>query len=206
MTENTPDTPAGPEGVDPEVFHRAYEGEAPWDTGRPQPWVLALIEQTAFRSPLLDLGCGTGENAIEIAKSGCTVVGVDFVPRRSRSPRKSRRRAGVEGVRFEVGDALDLDLSQRFATVVDAAVFHVFSDEDRPRYAASAARMLVEGGLLHVLVFTENLDGGGPRRVTQAEIRDTFVAPDWSVESIDAAQYETPGGLKDAWHARIRRS
>ena len=40
-------------------------------------------------------------------------------------------------VQFTVGDALDLDplgLAGTIDTVIDSGVFHVFSDDDRPRY------------------------------------------------------------------------
>lgn len=205
MTEPSEDQPAGPQGVEPELFHQIYEGEAPWDTGRPQPAVLELIEDDAFRSPLLDLGCGTGENALRIAASGCKVLGVDLVPRAVELAKEKASTRSVAGATFEVGDALALGLPRRFATVLDAAVFHVFSDDDRPRYAESVASVLAEGGLLHVFVFTENLGGGGPRRVSQDEIRSTFGGEAWRIEAIELSTYETRTGEKEAWHARIRR-
>ena len=46
------------------MFHEAYEGQAPWDTGRPQPAVMSLLEAGVFKPELLDLGCGTGENTL----------------------------------------------------------------------------------------------------------------------------------------------
>lgn len=186
------------------MFHSAYEGEAPWDTGRPQPAVLELIKQDALRSPLLDLGCGTGENALSIAASGCSVFGVDLVPRAIELAKEKAASRGTDA-EFDVGNALELGLPRRFATVLDAAVFHVFGDEDRPRYAASVASVLAEGGMLHIFVFTENLGGGGPRRVTQDEIKATFASEAWRVEAIDLSSYETRSGPKEAWHARIRR-
>ena len=42
-----------------------------------------------------------------------------------------------------VADALRLaDLGERFDTVLDSGLFHIFSDEDRPRFVASLGRAI----------------------------------------------------------------
>src|SRR6476620_4367083 len=53
------------------------QGPAPWDIGRPQPAVVRLASQGGFAGAVLDAGCGTGENALHIARLGLTVLGVD---------------------------------------------------------------------------------------------------------------------------------
>ena len=53
------------------------EGIPPWQIDRPQPEVLQLIEQGKFESLVLDLGCGTGDNTIELARHGLVVKGLD---------------------------------------------------------------------------------------------------------------------------------
>ena len=55
------------------------EGIPPWQIDRPQPEVIRLIEQGKFESPVLDLGCGTGDNTIELARRGLLVKGLDAV-------------------------------------------------------------------------------------------------------------------------------
>ena len=55
------------------------EGIPPWQIDRPQPEVLQLIENGKFESPVLDLGCGTGDNTIELARRGLVVKGLDAV-------------------------------------------------------------------------------------------------------------------------------
>ena len=52
---------------------------APWDIGRPQR---AFVEATeAIRGRVIDIGCGTGDLAVWLAERGCTVTGVDFLPK-----------------------------------------------------------------------------------------------------------------------------
>jgi SAM-dependent methyltransferase len=55
----------------------AYRSIPPWDVGEPQPAFVALARAGEIKpgSRVLDLGCGTGENAILLARSGCEVTG-----------------------------------------------------------------------------------------------------------------------------------
>ena len=63
-----------------EFFERYEKGDLPWQIDRPQPEVLRLIEEGKFESPILDLGCGAGDNALELARRGYRVLGMDGVP------------------------------------------------------------------------------------------------------------------------------
>src|SRR5512133_204937 len=67
-------------GPDPlNFFNSVYQNVAPWDIGAPQPAMAALIEKHPPSNPILDLGCGSGDLAIYLAKLGYQVVGIDFV-------------------------------------------------------------------------------------------------------------------------------
>ena len=67
-------------GSDPlNFFNSVYQNIAPWDIGAPQPAMAALIEKCPPVNPILDLGCGSGDLAIYLAKLGHQVVGIDFV-------------------------------------------------------------------------------------------------------------------------------
>ena len=96
--------------------------------------------------------------------------------------------------------------ADRFDTATDSGVFHVFDDDDRPRYTTSVHRVLRPGGRLFILCFSERQPGDwGPRRVTQRELREAFI-DGWTVDSIDAAQFTTlMDGLVEAWLAAITR-
>jgi SAM-dependent methyltransferase len=189
-------------------FVAAYEGTPPWDIGAPQAEFVRLAETGEIRGAVLDAGCGTGENALFLASRGHDVVGIDFVPAaiaRAKGKAGERRLA----VDFRVGDALQLgDLGRRFDTVIDSGLFHTVDDDERVAWTASLAAVLRPGGRYFMLCFSEREKGeGGPRRVTQAEIRATFAAPDWQVLSIDAARLGTSLGRRGrrAWLAKIER-
>ncbi|HZP89453.1 MAG TPA: hypothetical protein VFC04_00470, partial [Actinomycetota bacterium] len=51
-------------------FETAYGGSPAWDIGRPQPAVVRLEEAGEITGSVIDLGCGTGENALFLASRG----------------------------------------------------------------------------------------------------------------------------------------
>ncbi|MEA2637791.1 MAG: hypothetical protein QOE18_848 [Chloroflexota bacterium] len=190
-------------------FDEAYrEGAAPWDIGRAQPDLVHLVESGLVTGRVIDIGCGTGENALYFATAGLDVVGVDGSPEAIRQARDKARQRGVS-IGFEVADVLDLGAyGQSFDTATDSGVFHVFADEDRPLYQRSVGGVLRPGGHLFLLCFSERQPGDwGPRRVTQAELRETFTGG-WHLDSIEAAHLATridDAPQVEAWLAAMTR-
>ncbi|MBN2044093.1 MAG: class I SAM-dependent methyltransferase [Anaerolineales bacterium] len=114
-------------------FRLFYLRRPPWDTGITPP---ELQEFIASHPPgrALDLGCGTGTNAINLAKEGWEVTGVDFVPSAIRQARKKAHRAGVE-VSFLVGDVSDArNFNHTYDLILDIGCYHTVPHEKRPDY------------------------------------------------------------------------
>jgi ubiquinone/menaquinone biosynthesis C-methylase UbiE len=201
-----PIDPKSPLTPPPSRFHVAYEGAAPWDIDRPQPAFVAVADH--MRGSLLDVGCGTGENALFFAARGLEVWGVDMVPAAIARARKKATVRKLEAT-FVEGDALHLErLGRRFDHVIDSGLFHVFPDEERARYVEQLGRVLEPGGVYHMLCFSELTPGtDGPRRVTQAEIRAAF-SEGWRVMDIVPSRFETrrDGEQPYAWLATIARA
>jgi SAM-dependent methyltransferase len=186
-------------------FDAAYTGEPPWDTGNPQPAMAPLAQEGAMRGSVLDAGCGTGENALYFASLGHEVWGIDGAPAAIAKAREKAQARGLE-VTFLVHDALALQtLGRTFDNVIDSGLFHVFDDEARARYVASLAAVVRPGGRYFMLCFSDRQPPGwGPRRVTQAEIREAF-ATGWRVDEIREASFETRIGDVWAWLALLTR-
>jgi SAM-dependent methyltransferase len=189
-------------------FESAYRnGPPPWDIGRPQPALVRLAEDGLITGEVLDVGCGTGENALYLASLGLTVTGVDAAPTAiAQAEAKAAARAG--SARFLVADALELEtLGHPFDTVIDCGLFHTFTDDDRERFARSLHRAVRPGGRYVLLCFSDQQAGDlGPRRVSQSEIRATFAAG-WRIESIVAERFlaRLPGAGASAWLALLAR-
>jgi SAM-dependent methyltransferase len=184
------------------------DGPPPWDAGRPQPAVVRLCDRDAFAGPMLDAGCGSGENALAIAARGIEVVGVDVAPTAIGQARDKAADRGIDAS-FDVADALDLGrLERTFSSVLDCGLFHTFDDEERRDYVESLAAVTTPGSVLHLLCVSDTAPGSrGPRRVSQPEIRTAFGAG-WNVVAIEADRLEATfdaDGLP-AWVARIERA
>jgi cyclopropane fatty-acyl-phospholipid synthase-like methyltransferase len=167
------------------------EGIPPWQIDRPQPEVIQLIEQGKFESPVLDLGCGTGDNTIELARHGLVVKGLDAVPEALERARKKTEQAGLkQSPEFVLGDALRLaESGLKARTVLDCALFHTFSDEERKEYIRGLEAVLSSGGRLHILSFSElETRQPGPRRLSLSEIRGSF-GSGWRVEDSVRCRY-----------------
>ena len=189
------------------IFDEAYSGVPNWEIGRPQREFVTLEETGEIRGDVLDVGCGTGENALFLAERGHKVWGVDSVPRAIELAREKARERDLP-VTFLVQDALDMEnLSRTFDTIIDSGLFHALSDPDRLRFVRSLAAVLRPGGTYLMLAFSELEPGeNGPRRVTQQEIRAAF-KDGWRINWIRAAVFEgrwQPGGYR-AWLSSITR-
>lgn len=177
------------------TFDAMYDGTPPWEIGRPQPAFEHLLERGLVRGRVLDVGCGTGENALAFAAAGLTVVGIDVAEKAIHRAENKARARGLP-VAFYTRDALALDggwaetVGGRFETVIDCGLFHAFTDHGREAYRRSLASVMRTGSELFVLCFSDSEpDWGGPRRVSADELRATF-GPPFAVESVRPARFE----------------
>jgi SAM-dependent methyltransferase len=155
----------------------AYKTVPPWDVGRPQPAFVELVRIGELnRGKVLDVGCGTGENALYLAEKGFAATGVDLTNRAIIAARAKAAERKLK-VDFQEGNVLSLDFKDGvFDNVIDSGLFHTFPDDDRPVYVREIARVLAQKGKYFMLCFSdkEPTNWGGPRRVTREEIESTF--------------------------------
>ena len=188
-------------------YHR--DEPAPWDIGRPQPAVERLVSEGGFTGPVLDAGCGTGENSLLIASLGLPVLGVDVAETALASARKKANDRRIE-VEFAAADALQFEaLGRKFRTVLDCGLFHSFDDlDERTRYAASLASVTEHGGTLYLLCFSDHGPDTGPHPIRQEELRAAFNPGNgWNVAAIEPDRLQTrfhENGAP-AWLATIKR-
>ena len=206
-------------------MRRTIKGPAPWDIGRPQPAIVRVASEGGFAGAVLDAGCGTGENALHIARLGLRVLGVDVAETALAMAREKAKERGIE-IEFAAADALQLErLGRSFKTVLDCGLFHTFDDHDeRIRYAASLASVTEHDGTLYVLCFSPphhaktartgdpgSYDGPetGPHPITQEELRAAFTpSTGWNVSAIEPDRIQTRfhDHGAPAWFATIKRT
>jgi len=110
------------------------------------------------RSPVLELGCGTGRIVVPIARAGHTIVGLDSSSQMLERARAnlSREPAAVQQrVTLQQRDIHDFDLGTTFSTII--APFRVFSHfttiDAQLRLLDNVARHLARGGRFMFDVF-----------------------------------------------------
>jgi SAM-dependent methyltransferase len=178
-----------------------YEtGDLPWDTGIPDSKLVELVETGALRAgSALDVGCGTGTNAIWLAQRGYEVLGVDVAPKAIERARAKLR--GDVRCRFEAMDFLAHRPQGPFHLVFDRGCFHVFDEAaDRARFAEQVAAVLAPGGIWVSLIgSTEGpaREMGPPRR----SLRDIAQAiePHLEIVSLKSDPFRDLPELAAAW-------
>jgi len=123
------------------LYRLAYRlGTPRWDTGGPQPELEQLVRGRA-PARALDLGCGTGADAVYLAGHGWQTTGVDFAPEAIAAARKKAADAGVDAA-FVVGDAsrlADAGVRGPFDLLLDIGCYHTIPASRRDAYVAGAA-------------------------------------------------------------------
>lgn len=166
------------------VFYRL--GFTPWD-GHPIAQNLQdLVEGTSETPPLpagsaLDLGCGTGDSSIYLARHGWSVTGVDFVPK---ALEKARAKAADLSINFVHADVTRLSregIGADFPLIVDNGCLHNMSDADRDAYVREVSAAAAPDARLLIVAF---LPGGrfGVRGVDPGEMERRFT-PAWTLLS-----------------------
>jgi len=166
-----------------------------------------MIESGAIApGRVLEVGCGTGTNAIYLAQHGFEVVGVDIAPLAIENAR-----ARAQGrCRFETVDFLnEAPPGGPFEFVFDRGCFHVFDEHhERARFAQNVAAGLVDGGVwLSLIGSTEGppraRDAGPPRR----SARDVMNAIEPSLEILQfrSNEFGVCGEQLKAWRCLSRK-
>lgn len=120
-------------------------GRHPWDTNITPPEVMEFLE-SAPPGRALDLGCGTGTNAITMTQFGWQVTGVDFSLKAIRTARRKTSRSGFK-IEFIVNDVSNLDnLAGPYDYALDIGCLHSIDNGKRGNYASGLARLVRPGG------------------------------------------------------------
>jgi SAM-dependent methyltransferase len=187
---------------------RYAAGQMPWDSGSPDPLLTAFVAAGRVApSRTLEVGAGTGTNAIWLAERGFDVLAVDISPL---AVEAARRKLGERSARcrFETLDFLTQPVGESaFDFVFDRGVFHVFDDAgEQAAFAARVAQSLAAGGLwLSLLGSTEGppRDVGPPRR----SARDIAAAiePVLEIVELSTADFHDGPAPARAWVCLARK-
>lgn len=143
------------------LYNLWYFRKPPWDTGISPPELLLFIHENP-PGRALDLGCGTGTNAITLARQGWNTTGIDFALRAVRAARRKAAEVGTQ-VNFLVGDVTRLNgIQGPFDLILDIGCYHSLPADRQQAYRGNLQRFLNEGGSYLLYTFRKDEGEGGP--------------------------------------------
>src|ERR1039457_5927047 len=151
-------------------FNEHYkEGSAPLDIGKPDFNLIQAVTTTPIAPcNTLEIGCGTGDNAIWLSEENFTVIGVDTSEIAIEKAREKAANAKVT-CKYAVLNFLKSHVEGApFAFAFDRGCFHMLdSASERQTFAKQVNRHLGENGLWLSLIGNaddERLNEGPPKR------------------------------------------
>jgi SAM-dependent methyltransferase len=129
-----------------ELYARLYDA-TPLSWPGEIEWYLELARE-APEPTVLEIASGTGRVALQLAREGLAVVGVDASPEMVAVARE--RASGLPNARFELGDMRSFDLREQFGLAIVPAHSFQFMTTPGDQVAALAnfGRHLLPGGRL----------------------------------------------------------
>lgn len=175
-----------------EKYYRS--GSPPWDSGISPPELVAVVEGEGFLRPgrALDLGCGTGTNAVYLAQHGWDVVAVDLIDRAIEQARDKADAAGV-ALRLVCGDVTRLDelgVSGSYDLFFDLSCFCGLPTHRRDAYADGVTHRAAPGARLLMFGYAPGVLDEEFSGVTAAELKTRFA--DWDLIDTTPGTNEFP--------------
>lgn len=194
------------------LYAEAERGDAvvPWADLAPNPHVVAWLErERPAPGRALDVGCGLGDTAEDLARRGFDVVAFDVAPS---AVAQARARFPHSRVDYRAADLLALprDFEGAFDLVVECYTLQVLPPEARARAVAALRRTLRPGGTLLVVARGREPaepPGQMPWPLTRAEV-EAIAAP--HIERVGLEDFldaeEPPVRRLRAWFRRAQSS
>ncbi len=193
---------------------RYVEANTPWDSGVPsQELEKFLAEGLISPCRMLELGCGTGTNAIFLAKHGFDVTGVDLSEEALRQAREKAEKAGVK-INFIQADITKMpDMGAPFPFVFDRGTYHICRQVDLKGFQETLSKVVAPYGLYVVLAGNANerdLGDEGPPKVRAHDLCRELEGDEFDLLTLKETQFH---GVKIqnrtiepmAWAAVLKR-
>jgi SAM-dependent methyltransferase len=194
-----------------EHWNKRYQGgDSPWDTGQPSSELRRVLhEEVIAPCRALELGCGTGTNAVWLAQQGFDVTAVDLAPLAIEQAEARARPAGVK-VRFVTASVFELpDLGGPFPFFFDRGCYHVVRRIDANGYVRTLERVTAPGSV--GLVLTGNARAPhdpGPPVVSEVEIR-AELGRVFEIVRLREFRFDAAPGINEqflAWSCLLKRA
>ena len=118
----------------------------PWNAGAPDPDLVRLVSEGRIpRGQALDLGTGTGHDAVYLIEQGFDVIAIDISPTAIHLARENASNHGLFAF-FQRGDIRAIPVEDRWVDFAnDRGCFHLLEGDDLQKAAADIARVVRNG-------------------------------------------------------------
>ena len=205
-------TDAAPGAVPHDWDARYRDDDIPWDRHSTTHVLDRVLREWQVRpGRALEMGCGTGRNAVHLARLGFEVTAFDLAPRAIKRCRQNAADAGVR-VDFRSGDFRVLrDLPAPFPFLCDSGFYHCVREALLPDLHAFLRQVTMPGSLWLTIAGNANdpaAGAKGPPRVQASELC-AELEPLFAVVELRETHFEAtaPGDSRHplAWSALLRR-
>jgi SAM-dependent methyltransferase len=191
---------------------RYREGDIPWDKRCPESQLIEAALELDWPAPLaLDLGCGTGDNAMALAERSYEAIGLDVSGTAIAIAKQRATDAGLDRAKFICCDVLQpLPVERPAGLVIDRGCYHVFEETDRVKLAERVAGVLAPDGYWIMLCGNADEQRGegqeGPPQLTAGQVIGP-VEHHFIVERLEQARFTGSDGHPThlAWRVVLRR-
>jgi SAM-dependent methyltransferase len=191
-------------------FKERYEaGDTPWDIGAPDSNLIQVVTSRPIKAcKAMDIGCGTGDNAIWLSQRKFHVVGIDVSEVAIEKAKEKALKANAKCT-FVVGNFLKRrSEGTSFGFAFDRGCWHTMnSDRERKRFAATVNAHLQKDGLWLSLIGNadEQRHAPGPPQRTARQIVNS-VEPYFEILSLISGCFGSSGsGAPRAWVCLMRK-
>lgn len=155
-----------------DIYKNTNPEDLPWNISSLPAPLEALVDSGTVKPCItIDIGCGIGSYAIQLAERGFEVLGIDSAPSAILTAKKAAAEKGVS-CRFKTADVLSdpRALGKTFDFAYDWHLLHHIYPEQRKKYAANVHTLLNPGGKYLSVCFSEldtQFEGRGKYRKTR---------------------------------------
>lgn len=167
----------------------------PWDRGTASPALRRWLEADALvHGRILVPGCGRGHEAVELAKRGFQVTGLDIAPAALKLLQAELAAAGVDA-ELVCADALAWQPDTLFDALYEQTCLCALQPEQWPAYERQLFDWLKPGGHLYALFMQTGREGGPPYHCDWNAMRALFPAGRWLWPEAEPERVDHPNGL-----------
>lgn len=183
-------------------------GQTPWDSDLPSAELLKVLREYSVQpGRAIELGCGTGTNAVALAKLGWQVTAVDCVADALQQGEQKALAAGVE-VEWIEADVQNFGAELApFDLIFDRGCYHCCRRVDLSGYLNTLEN--VSDTRTQMLCLCGNPNGeeqGGPPKVPEQSVREELGTL-FKITHLRAFHFEDAGGVQGplGWSVWLKR-